>query len=218
MLIMLAFLGCIVGLFLLLVIAELLGEKRILKGEYHRKFFHITSGIFIAFWPWIISWHSIQILALLMIVFVIANRNIPIFSYHGRIGRASFGDSFLALAILLSAGITHNKVFFAIAILQVALADGLAAGAGIKYGKNWDYVAFGFKKTVIGSMVFWIVSACVLAVGILSVHELFSFQNYYLLVTLLPPFLTLTENASIFGLDNLTVPLVTILALQMAQI
>src|SRR6266576_3466457 len=123
---MLAVIACLAGLFLLLGITQVLGKKRILKGEYHPKFFHIAAGSFIAFWPWLISWHWIEIIAVLMILFVVANRYIDFFNYHGWIGRATFGEFFLALAILISAFIANNKIFFAIAILEVALADGLA--------------------------------------------------------------------------------------------
>jgi len=57
---------CLLGLLVLLIIAEFIGKQRILKGEYHRKFLHISAGTFIAFWPWLISWHWIQVISLVM--------------------------------------------------------------------------------------------------------------------------------------------------------
>ena len=215
---MLAVAICLLGMFALLVITELLGEYKILKGEYRRKFLHITGGSFIAFWPWLISWRSIELIGLAMIAFTLANRYFAFLNYHGKIGRASFGDIFLAVAVFLSAVLTHNKIFFAVAMLEVALADGLAAVAGISYGKGWGYKVFKNKKTVIGSMVFWIATVCVFGAGLLPAHNIISFQNYFIILLLLPPVFTVAENVSIFGLDNLVIPLLTILVLQHAAL
>lgn len=214
---MLAITACLIGVFGLLLIAEFLGKYRILKGEYHRKFLHIAAGSFIAFWPWLISWRAIQLFGLAMLAVMIANHYLPFLNYRGRVGRATFGDIFLALAILLAASLTHNKVFFALAILEVALADGLAAVAGITYGKNWGYKVFRHRKTVIGSMFFWLVTLCLFGCGLLSAHDSISFQTYYLLILLLPPAFTLAENLSIFGLDNLVIPLLTVIILRVVQ-
>jgi dolichol kinase len=214
---MLTIIACLIGIFGLLVIAELLGKYRVLKGEYHRKFLHIAAGSFIAFWPWLISWRAIEAIGLIMLVVVVANRYLAFLNYRGRIGRASYGDIFLALAIFLAASLTHNKIFFALAILEVALADGIAAIAGISYGKYWSYKVFKHKKTVIGSMVFWIATVCIFGTGLLAAHSVISFQNYFLILLLVPPTFTLAENFSVFGLDNLVIPLLTIVVLRWLQ-
>lgn len=214
---MLSVISCVAGLFALLVITEILYNKKILKGEYHRKFFHITAGCFIAFWPWLISWKAIQVLSLLMLGVMIANRFLKLFNYHGKIPRVTYGDMFLAFAIFIAAIITDNKTFFAIAILEVALADGLAAVVGIANGKRWGYTVFGYKKTVIGSMVFWLTSLEILVAGLLGLHNFYTFQQYYLILLVIPPILTIVENLAIFGVDNLMLPIATIVLLQLFQ-
>jgi len=208
---------CLLGLLVLLIIAEYIGKKRLLKGEYHRKFLHISAGTFIAFWPWLISWHWIQVISLAMFMGMLANHYLNLFNYRGKIGRATYGDILYALAIFLAASITHDKIFFALAILEVAVADGLAAVAGIGYGKYWGYKVFGHKKTVIGSMVFWIATVCIFGAGILPAHDLISFQNYFLIILLAPPAFTLVENLSLFGFDNLIISLLTIVVLKALQ-
>jgi len=215
---MLAITACLIGIFGLLIIAEVLGKYRILKGEYHRKFLHITAGSFIAFWPWLISWRAIELFGLAMLAVMVANHFLSFLNYRGRVGRATFGDIFLGLAIFLSASFTHNKNFFALAILEVALADGLAAVAGISYGKNWGYKVLHHRKTVIGSMVFWLVTLCVFGAGLLPAHSIISFQDYFILLLILPPVFTLAENFSVFGLDNLVIPLMTIFILRAVQV
>jgi dolichol kinase len=214
---MLAVIGCLAGLFALLVLTEFLGVRKILRGEYLRKFLHITSGTFIAFWPWLVGWGAIQLLAIGMLGVMLGGRYFGILKYHGRIHRVTYGDIIFAVAILISSFIAGNKVFFALAILEVALADGLAAVVGISYGKQWGYKVFGYKKTVVGTMVFWIVSIAILTGGLLAAHNLFSFRDYYYLLLLLPPVLTILENLAVVGIDNLIIPLVTIAALRLFQ-
>lgn len=208
---------CLAGILLILLAAESLRERRILKGEYLRKSVHIAAGTFIAFWPWLISWHTIQVLSLLMVIIMLTNRYIGFFNYHGKVRRITYGDYFFALAILVCSLIAHNKIFFAVAILEVALADGLAAIAGIGFGRKWEYKIWGVKKTVIGTMVFWIISASILTPGLLAAHDVFSFKDYYYLLMLLPPGLTLLENFAVYGADNLLVPLGLIIILRLVQ-
>jgi len=215
---MLIFAACLIGIFGLVIIAELLGKYGILKGEYHRKFLHITAGSFIAFWPWLVSWQAIQFFGLAALAVMLANRYLNFLNYRGRVGRATYGDIFLALAIFLAATLTHNKVFFMVAMLEVALADGLAAVAGRTYEKDWAYKIFRHKKTVIGSMVFWLASVCILGAGLLAAHAQITFQDYLLILLLLPPALTIVENISVLGLDNLFLALLTIAVLESVKL
>lgn len=214
---MLTFAACIIGIFGLLLIAELLGKYHILKGEYHRKFLHISAGSFIAFWPWLLSWSQIEAFGLVALAVMLANHFLGFLNYRGRIGRATYGDMFLALAIFMAARLTHNKIFFMLAILEVAVADGLAAVAGRAYEKEWAYKIFKHKKTVIGSMAFWLASVCILGAGLLPAHDLISFKDYFLILILLPPALTIVENFSLLGFDNLLLALFTIAVLKSFQ-
>src|SRR5581483_2132280 len=176
---MLAVIACLAGLFVLLLVSDILAKHKLLRGEYHRKFFHITAGSFIAFWPWLISWKNIQLLSVLLLIVMLLGRWRNLWKYNGFVHRVTYGDIFLALAILASSLLTHNKIFFAVAILEVALADGLAAVTGISIGKHWEYKMFGYKKTIIGSMIFWIASVEILTAGLLAAHDVFQFQSYY---------------------------------------
>jgi dolichol kinase len=215
---MFALILCVLGILLILLVAEALHERKVLKGEYLRKLVHIAAGSFIAFWPWLISWRTIQILSLGMLLVMATNRYFGFFNYHGRVRRVTYGDYFFALAILVSAIIAHNKIFFALAILEVAVADGLAALAGKGYGRQWEYKVWRTKKTLIGSMIFWIATASILTAGLLAAHDYFTFKDYYYLLLLLPPALTLIESLSFYGLDNIVIPVVLIIILRAVQI
>ena len=208
---------CIGGVAVVLALAELLWRQKILKGEEQRKFVHIVGGSFAAFWPWLVSWRTIQLLGMALLAGVLLNRYKKFSHFEDGARRESYGDIFSALAIILCATLTTEPVFYALAILHLALADGLAAVVGKRYGKRWSYKVFRQSKTVIGSMTFWIVSVCILGAGVLFASDLITFENYAILLIVVPPVLTALENLAVLGFDNIVVPVAVIAALNGVQ-
>jgi len=214
---MLAVAFCLAGVFALLIISELLGQRKKLHGDLQRQFVHITVGSFIAFWPWLIGWRTIQIIGVAMLAVVLLNRRYKLTDFYTKVGRRSYGDVFYALAIISSALLTDEKIFFAVAMLTMALGDGLANIIGQRYGQRWKYKFWGHTKTVYGSMAMWLVSISVLGIGLLFVTDIVDYSEYGTLLLLLPPALVLVENAAVWGLDNLLVPAVIIMTLNLTQ-
>jgi dolichol kinase len=138
--------------------------------------------------------------------------------YLGGIRQQTYGDVFLALSVTTTALMTDKKIFFAVAMLNVALADGFVAIIGTKFGMKWKYEIFGQTKTVLGSMTFWIVSLCILGAGLLPALSAISLNHYAALLIILPPVLTITENLAVWGTDNLAIPFVVLVALQLSVI
>ena len=100
------------------------------------------------------------------------------------------------------------------AILHLALADGLAAIVGQNFGDYWRYRVYGQVKTVVGTMTFWLVSLIILGVGSLLAPSSVDYSHFGLIIILLPPILSFVENFSIKGTDNITVPFVLLIALR----
>lgn len=209
---MLAVLASLVGVLAILTMAEMLWRTDILKGEYQRKFVHVPAAAFFAVWPWLLSWRQIQLLGLAMLVVLGANKFDEVLHFSADLRKKGLGGVCLALAVVFCAFITTNKLFFAIALLHVSLADGFAAVIGTRYGYNWRYKVFGQLKTVLGTMTFWLMSLLILGIGLLSTGG----HNYGLLLVCLPPTLAAVENITPLGLDNLTVPLAALLVLKLA--
>lgn len=213
---MLAIFFCLAGIFAILVASELLDQRKILTGDYKRKFIHILSASFIAFWPWLISWHTIAWIGMAMLLVVLLNHRVRVVDFHTNLRRHTYGDVFFALAVISSALIADQKVYFAIAMLILAYGDSLANLVGKRYGKKWTYQVFGHPKTLVGSMAMWLASIFVLGIGLLFANDTISYSAYIALVLLLPPILVVVENLSLMGFDNLVVPLVVLLALNAA--
>lgn len=203
------------GVLAIVVIDEILWHKGLLKGEYSRKFVHILVGIFAAFWPWLLTWRQVQVLSIGLLIGVVINRLRVLMHYNVGIKRRTYGDFFFAIGIGLSALITTNKIFFAVAILNMAVADGLAAIVGKRWGGRSPYRVFGYTKTIAGTMTFWLTATTILGVGLLFAHDFISFEQYALMLILLPPVLTVLENLSLFGMDDATIPVVTLAVLQL---
>lgn len=211
--VMIAVLASLVGVFIILAANEALGEAKFIKKEFRRKFTHFFVGIFVATWPTYLSWESIQLIGLAMVLVIYINRHLNLFKFNNVVRRKSQGDYFFAFGITLCALLTNSAIFFAIAILHLAIADTLAAIIGTARNGVWKYKIFGQNKTILGSMTFWLSSLYILGFGGLAANNQINFSGYWYLILLAPPLLTIVENISPRGLDNLTVPLSTLAAL-----
>lgn len=214
---MLALFTCLAGVFSLLVISELLGREKYMKGDPQRQFVHIAVGSFVAFWPWIISWAAISWIGVAMLAVVLLNQRVRLIDLHSKIRRFTYGEIFYALAIVVLPLLTKDKIFFALAILIMAIGDGLANIIGQKYGKAWHYRVFDNSKTIIGSMAIWLSTVFILGFGLPFAQDIIGFSHYLPLLLILPPIVTLIENAGFFGVDNLAIPLVVLLVLNLAK-
>ena len=191
---------------LLLILNELILKNSNKINEFNRKFVHISVGSFIAFWPFLISWQDIRLISLAFVAVVLVSRRWNIFKGIHTVVRPTMGEVLFAIAVGGLTYLTSNNWIYLVAILQMSLADGLAAMIGTNFGKKNSYRVFGQIKSIIGSLGFFISSFILLIVyGILSAVQL----PVYLIINF-SLFLTLIENVGIFGLDNLLVPVFTV--------
>src|SRR6185369_14661849 len=90
-------------IFVIVIFAEYLSRVKGVHSELTRKLVHILVGIFVAFWPFFLSWGQIKFLSLMFFVAVLASMKLGIFnSIHG-ISRRSMGELLFALVIGLLA-------------------------------------------------------------------------------------------------------------------
>jgi phytol kinase len=202
---------------LILIIGEYLWRTKRLKGEFARKFIHITIGTFVAFWPFYMSFSWIQLISLAFMVVVILSKYFNIFGSVHTVERKSWGEAMFALAIGLTAFLTSSKWIFLAAILHLSLADGLAAVIGKNYGKKHEYKILGFTKSLIGSTTFWLISTLILIVVLQQALPIEFSSLPLILLVWLPIAATIVENFGIYGLDNLFIPILIVMALRPLQ-
>jgi len=193
----------VLAVFVLLCVSELGWQREWLKGEFGRKFVHITVGSFVAFWPFFMTWNEIRWLSLAFLVVVIISDRLKIFKAIHSVQRPTFGEICFALIVGILTFITHSKGIYATALLQMSLADGFAAIYGTWFGKRNTYHVFGHTKSVVGTLTFMAVSLILLlGYDAFSTHglsgERIAFGAFGAAAL---------ENVAPFGLDNLMVPL-----------
>lgn len=200
-------------IFVLLCVSEGLWRAKLVTGERGRKLVHITVGSFIAFWPFFMSFWTIQILSLVFLVTILLSKKFHIFHAIHAVRRRTWGEVLFAVSIGMIALLTPSKWIFAAAVLHMSLADGLAAIIGITYGRRNRYTVFGQQKSVAGTLTFYVV-ATMLVIGFLAVRANgFQELTFPFVAVWLPIATAFLENISVMGTDNITVPLLVMITL-----
>lgn len=118
------------------------------------------------------------------------------------LGTVYYAISCLALT-LLSFLWFKNRLYAGIGLFAMGYGDGLAALAGTNF-KSKKFVIFGNEKTIVGSITMFVASF--IAISILAL----CFNQFSILgVLIVSAIATLIEAVSPFGLDNITVPILT---------
>ncbi len=156
---MLGILLAAAGTGLILISGEILWRKKILKGEYARKFVHITSATFAAFWPLFMSRTAIAAMSLIFVAVLVAVKQLKLFKSLRSVRRATYGEMWYALGIGICALLFTSDAVYAVAILHMALADGFAAIVGVGLGKKANKFTYnGSKKSIEGTLTFVAIS------------------------------------------------------------
>lgn len=198
----------------ILIVGEILWQKRILKGEFARKFVHILAATYAAFWPLFMTRASIALLSLIFIVVLITVKQLNIFKSIRSIRRVTYGEVWYALSIGVMALLFKNDFIYAIAVLHMALADGFAAVVGVgleKKARNFNFM--GYRKSVAGSLTFVIISFILNMIYWVAYMEYPMYGTGIIVVPILYSALSAcvlagVEIMSPKGTDNVIVPLI----------
>ncbi len=176
--------------------------------EVTRKVVHIGAGqvILLAWWLHTPTWMGVAASVLFSGV-ALLSYHYPILPGINGVGRHSLGTFFYALSIgLLTLAFWPPSLpqYAALGILTMTWGDGLAALVGQRFGRH-PYQLWGSQKSWEGSLTMALASFGV-ALGVLGWTAGWSTQ---VAVTALAVAIAATalETLSIYGLDNLTVPL-----------
>lgn len=190
--------------------AELLHRYTDTKPEHVRKVVHIGTGnvMLIAWLLQLPAWVGITSAVLAGIITLLSYR-FPILPGVNSVGRKSLGTFFYSISIgILTAifwqlNLPHYGV---IGILIMAWGDGLAAIIGQKFGKH-PYLILGNTKSWEGTLTMLLVSYAIVSIVLFSVQG----NTWQTWVVGIPVTIAATAVESIaqWGLDNLSVPLVS---------
>lgn len=195
-----------------------LNDKYRQNNEAFRKIVHIFHGITLASLAFIVPLKFlIGVEAFFLVSIVIARylhehfSKIPWIRYMGRlykVDRISYGEYFFPISAIFLVILANSKWEFTAAILILGLADAAAALVGKKYGKKTSYTVLGQKKSLVGSMAFYIVALGVVFTFTRLAEPAVSVSTLTVLwVTLV---ITFSENIGVYGTDNLLIPLTAV--------
>lgn len=209
---MMSLLAVVFVIFCIVVTAELLWRQKVIRTEQSRKLVHIGVGVFASTWGFFLTQNQIILLAGLLFVVVLFSRIFNIFGSIHKVSRRTLGELFFPLGIALTALLAGSSWVFMAAMLHVGVADGLAALMGVNYVDKHGYKVFGQQKTVVGSVVFAIASLAIVVMTMLASPELTANVVVLLAVPLLSTF---AENVALFGSDDVVVPVVVALVMNL---
>lgn len=192
----------VIIILVLLVGNEMWWRRREVHNEFSRKFIHVTVGSLVATWPFYLSWNEIAFLSVAFVAAVGLSKYLRIFRAIHSVQRPTWGELYFALAVGLTTFITHEPWVYLAALLQMSLADGMAAVMGVRYGKQ-SYLVFGHRKSIVGSLTFFVASLAILIFFELMVGT----GRSLLFFTGIAALATIVENIGVKGSDNLLVPL-----------
>ncbi|MGB4758439.1 MAG: hypothetical protein WBP26_00075 [Candidatus Saccharimonadales bacterium] len=199
-----------VGFFVIL--AEVLRAKTHAHRELTRKVAHIGAAIAVSVWPFYLSMNNINVLALILLVGVLISMHFKLVPSIHNVRRKSHGEWMFALAIMGVAAFADSPATFCVSILFLGLADGLAAIIGTMHGKGNEYHVLGSRKSRAGTLTFFVVSVCLLiCYNIWTADPLAQVSAMAIFTIAL--FATILENIGLKGTDNLTVPMLVVIAL-----
>lgn len=192
-----------IGGLVILGLSEYIGRRGWLaSGEKVRKLAHILIGMFAASWPFYLHMYEIQLISLALIAGVLTSVKQGWFSQSRTITRRTYGELFFAAAIGVTTMLSADAMIYAVAMLHLSLADGLAALVGVRWGKPYRYEALGALKSLPGTFTFFAVSI-VLIFGYSQLAGVFVPLALMAGVSLGA---ALLENIGNWGIDNILVP------------
>lgn len=186
-----------------LATAEAAARRWVISPEIARRLAHVSSGVLAAGLPLVMSFPAVVVLAALFIPFMVVSRRMGLFpAVHG-VERATWGEAYFPLGVLLAAALFSELAPYAYGVLVMGVSDPVAGLVGQRYGRR-AYRVLRAHKTYLGSTVFF-TTTLVLTLGTLVVADDLSLRALTV-VALLAGILTIVEGISGGGLDNVVLP------------
>ncbi|CAN5336054.1 hypothetical protein BH11CYA1_BH11CYA1_14050 [soil metagenome] len=206
------------SILVLLVLASLLWLlSRFTKpSESSRKLIHMLMGLACLSFPWLFS-SPTPVIVLSIVVSVLLSglklsRQSKLYPVLFSVGRESIGEVCFPLGVSLTFVLSHGVLAHYVAPVAIlALADSLSALVGMRFGSKFYKVVNG-SKTLEGSLAFF-VTAALTAMATLSVLSNSSPVHIIMVALIAAIAATAFEGMSWGGLDNLFVPVGTLLVL-----
>lgn len=187
-------------------LAELLKRRLTFAPELSRKITHITSSLTVCAMPFYLSKWEIAIMSVMFLVVLLLTKRFNILTGIHGVRRKTIGEFTFPIGVLLAAValLPTDPQAFQFAFILFGLADPAAElGGGIAPIRSFDI--FGQTKSLGGWLAF-------VVVGFLCGVSYMYYQGSpipYQLLFVMAAILATVELLQVYGLDNLSLPVVT---------
>jgi len=185
---------------------EFIKVSFLLRAENSRKLIHVGSCLIVCTMPFFIDKIGIMILSGLFIVLFVLSRNFGIFSSIHGVSRKTIGEFSMAAGVGISAAVLlpSGIIAFVYGMLILSFADTLANIVGSKW-KIWEFKIMSQSKSIGGTTAFFL---CSIMISYFTAYYVgLDIKLEMLLIFCL--ILALIEAVHIFGLDNLSIPVIS---------
>jgi uncharacterized protein (TIGR00297 family) len=185
-------------------------------SERTRKLAHIGCGVIVFFFPYLFhSVHTVGVLSAAFLLLLASTRVMGFMRSVHAVRRNTGGAYLYPVAIYATALLTWDRpALFQISVLLLALADGLAALVGKRYGRHRYRLGSQFR-TLEGSATVLGVSALV-TIALLGLSGMRSTPEALAIGLLVGGLVCAIEALSLWGADNLLIPVAGALYLRWA--
>lgn len=196
----------------ILGVTELWYHFRKPPTEQTRKFGHVMAGLLCMTFSYTLESHwTVLVIITAFIALMVVTKKVGLLRSIHDIERPSSGAIYFPAAVYITYYLssTHGEPhLYLIAILVLTLSDSFAALIGVIYGANQYRVDTTHRKSIEGTIVFFLTTFLIVHLGLLLLSDIGRVESVLcaLLVTLL---ITGLESISLDGADNLFIPIVT---------
>jgi phytol kinase len=193
---------------LILAGAELWRRLGHAAPEASRKAVHMATGALACAFPWLFqSTATVLLLSAAFLGLLIFLRSKKVFKAVGDVERASIGELLFPLSVGLLFWLSHSQPAFYLApLLVLVVPDAVAALVGKSYGRLLFEVEQGERKSLEGSLMFFLLSFLAVFLPLLLMTD--TAKGPLVLEVLQLAFLVAClEAICVHGVDNLVIPL-----------
>ncbi len=201
-----------------MLIAEFAYKFFKLNTEWTRKIAHVGSGIIALTYPLYHHTHwTVLGLTVSFTIILYTSKKLGLFQSIFSVERKSYGELFFVWStwlLFMLYQFSGNVIYFYLPFSSVVFADPVAALVGKPFPIK-KYTIFGNTKSYGGSFSFFIISFALSYFYLLKIGSTMNILVFSLVHALI---LTLVEAISSKGLDNLTIPIASVLFIYLNSI
>ena len=197
----------IVGAIVLIV--QLFFHFKLIVGEHSRKLIHILTAVWMATWRFNLTHLEVTYLGLALLSGIFFVKQFKLFNSIFDVDRVTYGEFIFVIGIIATSLVFPDPRVYALAIINLGVADGLAALIGKRYGKT-KYNVFGSTKSLVGLFTIMTVTSLSGAAFFWLAAD-YRPELIFMLTHIVASAAVISglEFVSFRGLDNLTIPLAT---------